>query len=55
MRPIRAILKKRLSSQRSILTSRLKKVSLAIRNVLSMPDVLGIEEVENLKELKKSC
>ena len=33
--------------------NRLKKVSLAIRNVLSMPDVLGIVEVENLKVLKK--
>lgn len=32
---------------------RLKKASLAIRNVLSMPDVLGIIEVENLEVLKK--
>src|SRR5204863_4587001 len=32
---------------------RLNKASLAIRNVLSMPDVLGVEEVENLKVLKK--
>ena len=32
---------------------RLKKTSLAIRNVLSMPDVLGIVEVENLTVLKK--
>lgn len=32
---------------------RLAKVSLAIRNVLAMPDVLGIVEVENLKALKK--
>jgi predicted extracellular nuclease len=31
---------------------RLNKASLAIRNVLSMPDVLGIVEVENLKVLK---
>jgi predicted extracellular nuclease len=28
-------------------------VSLAIRNVLSMPDVLGVEEVENVKALRK--
>ena len=33
--------------------TRLNKVSLAIRNVLSMPDVLGIIEIENLKVLKK--
>lgn len=32
---------------------RLKKVSRAIRDVLSMPDVLGIVEVENLKVLQK--
>jgi predicted extracellular nuclease len=32
---------------------RLNKASLAIRNVLSMPDVLGVIEVENLKVLKK--
>lgn len=32
---------------------RLTKTSLAIRNVLSMPDVLGIIEVENLKVLQK--
>ena len=31
---------------------RLNKASLAIRNVLSMPDVLGVAEVENLKVLK---
>ena len=33
--------------------NRLKKVSLAIRNVLAMPDILGIVEVENLKVLEK--
>lgn len=32
---------------------RLNKASLAIRLVLSLPDVLGIEECENLKVLKK--
>lgn len=32
---------------------RLNKVSLAIRNGLSLPDVLGIVEVENLKALQK--
>lgn len=33
--------------------NRLNKASLAIRNVLSTPDVLGIVEVENLKVLKR--
>ncbi len=33
--------------------TRLKKASLAIRTVLSMPDVLCVEEVENLITLKK--
>ncbi len=32
---------------------RLKKASMAIRDVVSMPDVLGIVEVENLTVLKK--
>ncbi|MEQ1920957.1 MAG: endonuclease/exonuclease/phosphatase family protein [Pyrinomonadaceae bacterium] len=32
---------------------RLNKASLAIRNVLAMPDVIGIVEVENLKVLQK--
>lgn len=32
---------------------RMNKASLAIRNVLSMPDVLGVIEIENLKVLKK--
>jgi predicted extracellular nuclease len=32
---------------------RLNKASLAVRNVLSMPDLLGVVEVENLKVLKK--
>lgn len=32
---------------------RLNKASLAIRKVLSMPDVLGVEEVENIKVLRK--
>ena len=32
---------------------RLNKASLAIRNVLSMPDVLGVCEMENLAVLKK--
>ncbi len=32
---------------------RLNKASLAIRLVLALPDVLGVEEVENLKVLKK--
>lgn len=38
---------------KGIFEKRLNKASLAIRNVLSMPDVLGIIEVENLKVLKK--
>lgn len=33
--------------------TRLNKASLAIRKVLAMPDVIGVEEVENLKTLKK--
>lgn len=32
---------------------RLKKTSLAIRDVVSMPDILGIIEIENLKVLQK--
>ena len=32
---------------------RLNKASLAIRNVLSMPDLIGVVEVENLKALNK--
>ena len=46
-------LKKEAVVSKEYFNNRLKKVSLAIRNVLSMPDVLGIEEVENLKVLKK--
>jgi predicted extracellular nuclease len=38
---------------KGVFKNRLTKVSLAIRNVLAMPDVLGIVEVENLKVLKK--
>ncbi|MFZ1702603.1 MAG: endonuclease/exonuclease/phosphatase family protein [Pyrinomonadaceae bacterium] len=38
---------------KDVFQKRLTKVSLAIRNVLSMPDVLGIVEVENLKTLQK--
>ncbi len=37
---------------KDIYQSRLKKVSLAIRNVLAMPDILGTIEVENLKVLQ---
>ena len=32
--------------------NRLKKASLAIRNVLRMPDVIGVEEMENLANLQ---
>lgn len=38
---------------KDVFQKRLAKVSLAVRNVLSMPDVLGIIEVENLKALQK--
>lgn len=38
---------------KDIFAKRLNKVSLAIRNVLSMPDILGIVEVENIKVLQK--
>ena len=36
-----------------VFKTRLAKVSLAIRNVLAMPDILGVIEVENLTVLKK--
>lgn len=38
---------------KDVFKDRLNKVSLAIRNVLGSPDVLGIVEVENLKVLQK--
>jgi predicted extracellular nuclease len=38
---------------KEVFAGRLNKASLAIRNVLSMPDVLGIVECENIKVLKK--
>ena len=38
---------------KDVFQTRLNKVSLAIRNVLSTPDVLGIVEMENLKVLQK--
>jgi predicted extracellular nuclease len=38
---------------KDVFQNRLKKVSLAIRNVLAMPDIIGIVEVENLKVLQK--
>ncbi|CAN5477376.1 hypothetical protein BH10ACI3_BH10ACI3_08430 [soil metagenome] len=38
---------------KDVFQNRLKKASLAIRNVLSMPDVLGIIEIENIKVLQK--
>ncbi len=38
---------------KNVFEGRLNKASLAIRNVLSMPDVLGIVEVENIKVLKR--
>lgn len=48
---------KRITSEailpKEVFKNRLNKVSLAIRNVLAMPDVLGIIEVENLKVMQK--
>ncbi len=38
---------------KDVFQARLNKASLAIRTVLSMPDVLGIVEMENLKVLQK--
>ncbi len=38
---------------KEVFQKRLAKVSLAVRNVLGQPDVLGIVEVENLKVLQK--
>ncbi|GIU81386.1 MAG: hypothetical protein D6687_10895 [Acidobacteria bacterium] len=38
---------------KEVFQTRLNKASIAVRNVLSMPDVLGVEEVENIKVLKK--
>ncbi len=38
---------------KDVFEKRLAKTSLAIRNVLSLPDVLGIVEVENLKALQR--
>ncbi len=38
---------------KEVFKNRLNKVSLAIRNVLAMPDVLGVVEVENLKVMQK--
>ncbi|CAN5348101.1 hypothetical protein BH10ACI2_BH10ACI2_10540 [soil metagenome] len=38
---------------KEVFQTRLNKVSLAIRNVLAMPDILGIIEIENLKVLQK--
>lgn len=38
---------------KDVFQRRLQKVSLAVRSVLSLPDVLGVVEVENLKVLQK--
>jgi hypothetical protein len=38
---------------KEVFAGRMNKASLAIRNILSMPDVLGVVEVENLKVLQK--
>jgi predicted extracellular nuclease len=44
---------KEVTVPKDVFQRRLAKVSLAIRNVLALPDVLGIVEVENLKVLQK--
>ncbi len=44
---------KEVVTPKDVFQRRLTKTSLAIRNVLSMPDVLGIVEVENIKALQK--
>ncbi len=44
---------KEIATPKSVFDGRLKKASLAIRNILMMPDVLGVIEVENLVALKK--
>ncbi|MBP7376080.1 MAG: endonuclease/exonuclease/phosphatase family protein, partial [Pyrinomonadaceae bacterium] len=44
---------KEVVTPKDVFQKRLTKTSLAIRNVLSMPDVLGIVEVENIKALQK--
>lgn len=38
---------------KDVFQARLNKASLAIREVLSMPDILGVIEVENIKVLRK--
>ncbi|MFM9905909.1 MAG: hypothetical protein ACKVQJ_15200 [Pyrinomonadaceae bacterium] len=38
---------------KEVFQRRLNKLSLAIRNVLAMPDVLGVIEIENLKVMQK--
>lgn len=45
--------KKEATVPSDVFKRRLSKVSMAIRNVLSSPDILGVIEVENLKVLKK--
>ncbi len=44
---------KEVVTPKDVFQKRLTKTSLAIRDVLAMPDVLGIVEVENLKALQK--
>jgi uncharacterized protein len=46
-------LEKETLTPKTVFDGRLKKASLAIRNILSSPDVLGVIEVENLASLKK--
>ncbi len=38
---------------KAVFQNRLKKISLAMRDVLSLPDILGVVEIENLKALQK--
>ncbi len=44
---------KEVTVPKEVFAKRLAKTSLAIRNILGMPDILGIVEVENLKALQK--
>jgi uncharacterized protein len=46
-------IEKEIATPKTVFEGRLKKASLAIRNILSSPDVLGVIEVENLASLKK--
>ncbi len=46
-------LKKEIVVSKVAFQNRLKKLSLAMRDVLSLPDILGVVEIENLQTLQK--